>query len=120
MGFVNIHRQKGGKDRFHPQYELFIENGDNTLSFLMSAKKRKLSKSSNYVISSARSREENIEPGDVIAKVRSNFVGTNFIIYDNGVNPLQAPETSLLRKELASISYEQNILGYNGYFHLNL
>jgi hypothetical protein len=50
-------------------------------------------------------------------------VGTNFLIYDAGLNPLQSPDPALLRRliqmrltvrELATVTYEQNILGYNG------
>jgi len=41
-------------------------------------------------------------------------VGTQFIVYDSGPNPLKTPETETPREELAAIIYDQNILGYNG------
>jgi hypothetical protein len=74
----------------------------------MSARKRKKSTSSNYLIStekvSAKVKDE------IIGKVRSNFFGTEFTLYDNGRNPnklvgeddihLDTP-----RKELGAVVY---------------
>ncbi|KAJ3214659.1 hypothetical protein HK099_006770, partial [Clydaea vesicula] len=128
-----IIRKKEGQERFFPHYELFIENDDNTLNFLLSARKIVKSKTSFYQISLKRLEnlilnEKNLKTGDsgdedivdneIVAKVRSNFVGTQFVVYDNGFNPLRFKDSTIpkdkLRKELTTIIYEQNILGYNG------
>lgn len=48
----------------------------------MSAKKRACNNTSNYIISLSR---EDLEKGDnFIGKVRSNFMGTEFVLYDHG------------------------------------
>ncbi|CAO3688598.1 unnamed protein product [Umbelopsis vinacea] len=56
-----------------------------------------------------------------IAKVRSNFLGTNFSIYSSGHNPSKpAQEYSEsrrnedIREELGAVVYEPNILGFRG------
>ena len=78
--------------RFYPKYHLHISNG---FLYLMSAKKRAYNNTSNYVISMSR---ENFEKGDnFIGKVRSNFMGTEFILYDSGLNPEKTKDQSKLR-----------------------
>lgn len=48
-----------------------------------------------------------------LGKLRSNFFGTEFLLYDSGENPKKSdPLTS--RKELCCIEYEKNILGLKG------
>ncbi|XP_068097262.1 tubby-related protein 3-like isoform X4 [Hyperolius riggenbachi] len=84
--------------------------------FLMAGRKRKKSKTSNYLIS--------MDPTDLsrggesfIGKVRSNMLGTRFTVFDNGVNPEAKPfvqERESLRQELASVCYETNVLGFRG------
>ncbi|XP_071415015.1 tubby protein homolog isoform X7 [Pithys albifrons albifrons] len=84
--------------------------------FLLAGRKRKKSKTSNYLIS--------IDPTDLsrggesfIGKLRSNLMGTKFTVYDNGVNPMKTTsslEASTLRQELAAICYETNVLGFKG------
>ncbi|XP_061466302.1 tubby protein homolog isoform X8 [Rhineura floridana] len=84
--------------------------------FLLAGRKRKKSKTSNYLIS--------IDPTDLsrggesfFGKLRSNLMGTKFTVYDNGVNPMKTTlslEASNLRQELAAICYETNVLGFKG------
>uniref|UniRef100_A0A8D0B419 Tubby-like protein n=1 Tax=Salvator merianae TaxID=96440 RepID=A0A8D0B419_SALMN len=112
-----ITRDRKGMDKgIFPFYYLFLELGNNKKQFLMSGRKRKKSKTSNYLIS--------LDPIDLsrdgnnfIGKVRSNALGTKFTVFDNGINPSKkpfAPETAQVRQELAAISYETNILGFRG------
>ena len=51
-----------------------------------------------------------------MGKLRSNFVGTEFTIYDNGVNPKNAMTcgNTRVRRELGSILFESNIFGSRG------
>ena len=52
----------------------------------MAAKKRSFNKTSNYLITLNHDKfNKNLK--DNLGKVRSNFLGTEFKIYDNGQNP---------------------------------
>ncbi|XP_065611365.1 tubby protein homolog isoform X7 [Cyrtonyx montezumae] len=112
-----ITRDKKGMDRgMYPTYYLHLEREHGKKVFLLAGRKRKKSKTSNYLIS--------IDPTDLsrggesfIGKLRSNLMGTKFTVYDNGVNPVKTTsslEASVLRQELAAICYETNILGFKG------
>ncbi|KAM4721433.1 tubby protein homolog isoform 2-T2 [Rhinophrynus dorsalis] len=112
-----ITRDKKGMDRgMYPTYYLHLERDDGKKVFLLAGRKRKKSKTSNYLIS--------IDPTDLsrggesfIGKLRSNLMGTKFTVYDNGVNPGKTSsslEASNLRQELAAICYETNVLGFKG------
>uniref|UniRef100_UPI00398F612F tubby protein n=1 Tax=Pristiophorus japonicus TaxID=55135 RepID=UPI00398F612F len=112
-----ITRDKKGMDRgMYPTYYLHLERDDGKKVFLLAGRKRKKSKTSNYLIS--------IDPTDLsrggesfVGKLRSNLMGTKFTVYDNGVNP-EKGSSSLdacnLRQELAAICYETNVLGFKG------
>uniref|UniRef100_A0A3Q2TPW0 TUB bipartite transcription factor n=1 Tax=Fundulus heteroclitus TaxID=8078 RepID=A0A3Q2TPW0_FUNHE len=112
-----ITRDKKGMDRgMYPTYYLHLEREDGKKVFLLAGRKRKKSKTSNYLIS--------IDPTDLsrggesfIGKLRSNLMGTKFTVYDNGLNPIKSTtslEASNLRQELAAICYETNVLGFKG------
>ncbi|XP_061466297.1 tubby protein homolog isoform X3 [Rhineura floridana] len=112
-----ITRDKKGMDRgMYPTYYLHLEREDGKKVFLLAGRKRKKSKTSNYLIS--------IDPTDLsrggesfFGKLRSNLMGTKFTVYDNGVNPMKTTlslEASNLRQELAAICYETNVLGFKG------
>ncbi|KAM5132181.1 tubby protein homolog [Mantella aurantiaca] len=112
-----ITRDKKGMDKgIYPTYYLHLERDDGKRLFLMAGRKRKKSKTSNYLIS--------VDPTDLsrggesfIGKVRSNMLGTRFTVFDNGVNPDTKPfvqEKESLRQELASVCYETNVLGFRG------
>ncbi|XP_065492026.1 tubby protein homolog isoform X8 [Caloenas nicobarica] len=112
-----ITRDKKGMDRgMYPTYYLHLEREHGKKVFLLAGRKRKKSKTSNYLIS--------IDPTDLsrggesfIGKLRSNLMGTKFTVYDNGVNPMKTTsslEASVLRQELAAICYETNVLGFKG------
>ncbi|XP_017334392.1 tubby protein isoform X3 [Ictalurus punctatus] len=112
-----ITRDKKGMDRgMYPTYYLHLEREDGKKMFLLAGRKRKKSKTSNYLIS--------IDPTDLsrggesfIGKLRSNLMGTKFTVYDSGTNPVKTTsslEASNLRQELAAICYETNVLGFKG------
>ncbi|XP_051994412.1 tubby protein homolog isoform X4 [Xyrauchen texanus] len=112
-----ITRDKKGMDRgMYPTYYLHMEREDGKKVFLLAGRKRKKSKTSNYLIS--------IDPTDLsrggesfIGKLRSNLMGTKFTVYDSGVNPVKTTsslEVGNLRQELAAICYETNVLGFKG------
>jgi len=81
-----IHRDKSSK--MYPKYQLMLEAGTQ---FLMSARKRKKSKSSNYVLSFDQEDTGRFSP-NFAGKVRANFLGTEFVVYDKGQKPQKAGE----------------------------
>ncbi|CAM2110128.1 unnamed protein product [Caretta caretta] len=108
-----ISRDRKGVDKgVFPFYYLHLERDDGRKLFLMSGRKRKKSKTSNYLIS--------LDPIDLsrdgdgfMGKVRSNLLGTRFTVFDNGTNPDKkpfVPETAPIRQELAAICYEHETL----------
>ncbi|KAL1286321.1 Tubby protein [Trichinella pseudospiralis] len=110
-----ITRDKHGLDRnFYPTYFLHLEKDDGKRIFLLAARKRKKSTTSNYLIS--------IDPTDLsrycasfVGKLRSNVLGTQFTLYDNGENPQKSTVIDVgVRRELAAIIYDPNVLGLKG------
>ncbi|KAL1238366.1 Tubby protein [Trichinella spiralis] len=110
-----ITRDKHGLDRnFYPTYFLHLEKEDGKRIFLLAARKRKKSTTSNYLIS--------IDPTDLsrycasfVGKLRSNVLGTQFTLYDNGENPQKSTVIDVgVRRELAAIIYDPNVLGLKG------
>ncbi|KFD58042.1 hypothetical protein M514_01275 [Trichuris suis] len=110
-----ITRDKHGLDRnFYPTYFLHLEKEDGKRIFLLAARKRKKSATSNYLIS--------IDPTDLsrncssfVGKLRSNALGTQFTLYDNGENPRKTNIIDAgVRRELAAVIYDTNVLGFKG------
>ncbi|XP_067387538.1 tubby-related protein 1 [Emydura macquarii macquarii] len=108
-----VTRDKKGMDRgLYPTYYLHLDNEKKV--FLLAGRKRKKSKTSNYLIS--------IDPTDLsrggenfIGKLRSNLMGTKFTVFDNGVNPDRSnADWSNVRQELSAVVYETNVLGFKG------
>ncbi|KAJ3130349.1 hypothetical protein HK098_002578 [Nowakowskiella sp. JEL0407] len=110
--YCYVTRRKEGVDKLYPQYDFYIEEpGGGLPTFIMSARKRKKSSSSCYIISTLPLDDEK----SVIGKVRSNFIGTSFVIYDNGNGHSKASsDPAELRQELGVVHYEPNILGFKG------
>ncbi len=46
--------------------------------------------------------------------MRSNFLGTEFYLYDDGENPKNAKNTNEVRREHGTVEYETNVLGSKG------
>ncbi len=106
-------RRSKGKSKLFPEYRVYLKDGD---TFLMTSKKRAKKQSSNYLISVERNDHEK-ESSNIIGKLRANFLGTEFQIYDNGKNPKHSDpfydekNNDIARLELGSILYSSNILG---------
>ena len=81
-----IKRDKSGMGRFYPKYMMHLSTG---YQFLMIAKKRAYNYTSNYIVSMNRSKPEK-KSGDFLGKVKSNFLGTEFVLYDSGENPVNS------------------------------
>lgn len=81
----------------------------------MSATKRKGKVTSNYRIFDEEKPPNKLD-APFIAKLRANFQGTQFVIFDGGKNPLKAAKrpNDMVRCELAAVTYEPNIFGHRG------
>ncbi|EFJ40830.1 hypothetical protein VOLCADRAFT_77804 [Volvox carteri f. nagariensis] len=100
-----------GSVKMYPRYSLYLEEGRR---FLLSARKRKKQTTSNYVIS-LKQDDLSRESGSFFGKVRANFVGTEFTIYDKGLKPGKKDASEgELRQELAAVTYQYNVLGTRG------
>lgn len=97
-----VTRERTAFMKLFPKYYLFLEHAN---TFLMSARKRKKNRSSNYLLS--------LDPDDLnrvssnyFGKVRSNFVGTEFTIYDKGESPKNMNSSNRdVRLQLGCILY---------------
>lgn len=115
----HIRREKGKLG--YPYYAVYLEapgvmpGSPEGERFLLSARKRKKSKTSNYLISIDLD-DTSRQSGNYFGKLRSNFVGTEFTIYDCGVKPSEAsgPEGPQPRCELGAVLYQYNVLGTRG------
>jgi len=54
------------------------------------------------------------EESEIIGRLKSNFVGTAFVLYDNNKKHVKKDNTEELRSELGAVLYEPNILGFKG------
>lgn len=98
-------RNRSGFKRFFPVYSLSIEH---TGSFLLAGKKRPNNKTSNYLISMSESDLKK-NSAFYIGKLRSNFLGTEYCMYDRGQNPKKKkarPEEH--REQLGAVLYVRN------------
>uniref|UniRef100_A0A7S2G0K3 Tubby C-terminal domain-containing protein n=1 Tax=Haptolina brevifila TaxID=156173 RepID=A0A7S2G0K3_9EUKA len=111
-----IQRRKSGLARLYPTYEVYLKDGEQ---FLLSARRRKKQKQSNYKVSLDRD-DLSRHSSNYFGKLKSNFMGTEFQMYDNGINPEKLSEAQRdgthvqVRQELATVLYKQNVLGSRG------
>ena len=114
VGMVKCYiRRYKGKSKLFPEYRLYLQDGDR---FLMTSKKRAKKTSSNYLVSVQRN-DYSKSSKNIIGKLRANFLGTEFQIYDNGRNPrhvdpfFDEKNDDVARSELGAILYNSKILG---------
>jgi tubby-related protein 1 len=111
-----IQRRKSGLARLYPTYEVYLKDGEQ---FLLAARRRKHQKQSNYKVSLDKD-DLSRDSSNYFGKLKSNFMGTEFQMYDQGINPdkLAEPQRdgslAQVRQELATILYKQNVLGSRG------
>lgn len=102
-----IARDRKGMDRgFYPIYYLHLERDYGKKVFLLAGRKRKKSKTSNYVIS-CDPTDLSRDADGFIGKLRSNVFGTSFTVFDNGGKDINAPNPRL---DLAVIIYVSDTL----------
>lgn len=108
-----IRRERGTFGMF-PKYTLWLDGP--TGMFLLSARKRKKSSTSNYLISLDKDDLAR-QSGNYFGKLRSNFIGTEFVIFDKGSSPSDTSTKGIqpnVRCELGAVSYQHNVLGTRG------
>ncbi|XP_036281569.1 tubby-related protein 2 isoform X2 [Pipistrellus kuhlii] len=114
-----ISRDKRGVNKgLFPFYYLYLEsiNGHIQKHFLLAGRKRKMSTTSNYLIS-LDPTDLSREGSSFVGKVRSNVLGTKFTIFDGGMNPEKKyfiPDNDRIREELGVVCYETNVFGFQG------
>lgn len=100
-----ITRDKHGVDRgMYPTYFMHFEKDDGKKIFLLAARKRKRSKTSNYLIT-VDATDLKRDGDNFIGKLRANYLGTQFTVYDGGINPNKNVPDDEIREELISIIY---------------
>ncbi len=103
-------RHKSGFNRLWPKYTLHLSDSNK---FLLNGKKRSGNATSNYMITLDQEKMKKGTQG-YLGKVRSNFLGTEFYLYDDGVNPKKERGIERVRREHGIIEYETNVLGSKG------
>eukprot|EP01059_Diplonema_ambulator_P004560 TRINITY_DN14276_c0_g1_i4.p1 TRINITY_DN14276_c0_g1~~TRINITY_DN14276_c0_g1_i4.p1 ORF type:complete len:361 (+),score=88.68 TRINITY_DN14276_c0_g1_i4:149-1084(+) len=111
MVYCHIIRDRSGLKKLHPEYTMYLESGTDS-QFLLAARKRKKNKTSNYLIS-MDTEDLHRNSGNFYGKVRSNFLGTEFTVYDRGERATKDGSVSH-RQELAAVLYEANIISSKG------
>jgi hypothetical protein len=117
----SIRRNKSTFRKMFPTYRLYMKMPDGADLFLMVSKKRSGQKTSNYLISMSEDDLARKSP-NYLGKLRANFVGTEFRVYDNGSNPDDIDNddedekgaSSEARQELGVVLYESNVMGARG------
>lgn len=105
-----ITRDRKGMDRgLFPIYYLHLERDYGKKIFLLGGRKRKKSKTSNYIIS-CDPTDLSRQADGFVGKLRSNVFGTTFTVYDNG----SKEDMDRPRLDLAVVIYDTNILGFKG------
>lgn len=111
-----ITRQKGaGLFNRYPLFELHLDAEMGTLAgkLLMCAKRQTGNKTSNYHISMDRVNfDANCK--SYLGKVRSNFLGNEYVIYDDGIAPAKAGTIERgdknVRQELGAVQYMPSLV----------
>ncbi|XP_058055068.1 protein king tubby [Anopheles bellator] len=105
-----ITRDRKGMDRgLFPIYYLHLERDYGKKVFCLAGRKRKKSKTSNYIIS-CDPTDLSRQADGFVGKLRSNVFGTTFFVYDSGTKN----DNATPRLDLAVVIYDTNILGFKG------
>eukprot|EP00913_Durusdinium_trenchii_P034035 g31858.t1 len=118
---------RGGLSKLFPKYILETDAG----VFLMAAKKQKNNKTSKYVITMSKTDDSGKDEEAFLGKLRSNFLGLEFMAYGEGMNPKkslgcrefsmwgmlidssmsQVHALQLTRQELLAVQYSSSLWG---------
>lgn len=103
---THVKRVKTGMTKLSRKFEMWTDTG----VFLLATTKKGSTKTSYYPISVDR---EDLTNKDVnyVGKVRSNFVGSEWLGYGEGSNPKKMAMSDNPREEMAAVKYSSNLLG---------
>eukprot|EP00877_Chromochloris_zofingiensis_P001064 jgi/Chrzof1/10959/Cz05g18210.t1 len=104
-----IEREKNGFGMKSHRYRMFLDDGRK---FLLAARKRNKSAHSNYTISS-NADDLSLHSDCYLGKCGANMIGTEFVIYDDGIGPGKKTG-GRPRRELGAVLYQYNVLGTRG------
>ena len=109
-----IVRDRGGSNRMSPVYRLFAEpppgEERSRAPFIASARKRMMKGSSNFLISVDKTPNDRASDA-VVGKLRSDWSGAAYCIYDHGLNPTKTENVRLHRRELGLLQFEYDQMG---------
>jgi tubby-related protein 1 len=110
-----VERVKGGAHRFFPMYKLFLEVPGAPVGtageFLVSGKKLLKNKTSHHLVTFDAEWAESRASANVAGKLRSNTSGSEYTIFDAGLNPDKAVTDASVRRELGCIEFEYDKMG---------
>jgi tubby-related protein 1 len=89
-----IIRDKSGMARLYPKYHLVLADKD---IYLATAKMLAFQKTSKYIFTLKKEDTTTKNKLNYIARLRSNFMGTEFMLYDNGLSPEDARHPDQVR-----------------------
>jgi tubby-related protein 1 len=108
-----IVRDRSGLNKLYPKYRMESDAG----VFMMQAQKQKQNKTSNYAICCSQSGGGKESEG-FIGKLRSDFMGLEFVAYGPGLNPSKCsskgPATEAIqqvREEMVAVQYSSSLWG---------
>ncbi|KAE9316192.1 hypothetical protein PF008_g19072 [Phytophthora fragariae] len=102
-----VERDRQGLNRLHPVFRLFLESGKQ---FLLCAQKRTSSKTSNYLMTMEQnptSRRSNL----IVGKLRSNWTGSEYTMYDDGMSPDKTALEANVRNILGAVEFSYDDMG---------
>jgi tubby-related protein 1 len=100
-------RDRQGFNMLNPIFRLFLEDGNQ---FLLSAQKATNNKTSNYHLSMARTPSGRRDPL-TLGKLRANWSGSEYWIYDDGLNPAKTAIEANTRCILGFIEFAYDEMG---------
>eukprot|EP00929_Paragymnodinium_shiwhaense_P043379 TRINITY_DN2230_c0_g1_i1.p1 TRINITY_DN2230_c0_g1~~TRINITY_DN2230_c0_g1_i1.p1 ORF type:complete len:527 (+),score=132.37 TRINITY_DN2230_c0_g1_i1:143-1723(+) len=108
-----IIRERSGLNKLFPKYILESDSG----VFMMTAKKQKHNKTSNYSITMSKV-DSGKDSETYLGKLRSNFLGLEFVAYSEGLNPKKIdssmPQQHMMqaaRQEFLAVQYSSSLWG---------
>lgn len=102
-----IVREKRASNFMNPLYQMFLEDGKQ---FIMAGQKRGKNKTSNYLIAMDKSPNDR-RSSLVVGKLRANFVGSEYRLYDHGLNPKKTALESSVRNVLGLVAFKYDKMG---------
>eukprot|EP00038_Savillea_parva_P001232 m.102480 g.102480 ORF g.102480 m.102480 type:complete len:571 (+) comp10438_c1_seq1:250-1962(+) len=112
-----ISRSKSRKSTYILKLERPEVGGVQKVFLLAGKKRNRPGTNSNYLVS-CDPNDMKKESEAYCAKVKANMMGTEFTIYDSGLNPRKAEKGRgagrEVRKELGLVKYDRNVFGWSG------